>query len=50
MEGVGMATVPLHEEIEPLKEMVPLGVINAEVLPELRATPLGEASRAQRRS
>ena len=37
-----MATVPLHEEIEPLKDMVPLGVINAEVLPELRTTPLGE--------
>lgn len=37
-----MATVPLHEEIEPLRDMVPLGVINAEVLPDLRSTPLGE--------
>ena len=37
-----MATVPLHEEIEPIKEMVPFAVINAENLPELRAGRLGE--------
>jgi len=30
-----MATVALHEEIEPLKEMIPIGVINAENLPLL---------------
>ena len=37
-----MATVPLHTEIEPLKDMVPLTEINAEILPELRGSPLGE--------
>ncbi|MCY4432375.1 MAG: alpha/beta hydrolase [bacterium] len=37
-----MATVALHEEIEPLKDMVPIGEVNAEVLPELRESRLGE--------
>ncbi|WP_419928478.1 alpha/beta hydrolase [Candidatus Poriferisocius sp.] len=37
-----MATVALHEEIEPLKDMVPLDVINAENLPELRGMQFGE--------
>ena len=43
-----MATVPLHTEIEPLKDMVPLTEINAEILPELRGSLPGGASGAQR--
>ncbi len=37
-----MATVPLHEEIEPLKDMFPIGEVNAEVLPGLRESQFGE--------
>ncbi|MDE0117974.1 MAG: alpha/beta hydrolase, partial [bacterium] len=31
-----MATVALHEEIEPLKDMIPIGQFNADTLPDLR--------------
>ena len=37
-----MATVPLLEEIEPLKDMVPLRVIDADNLPEIRGMQLRE--------
>ncbi len=31
-----MTTIPLHEEIEPIKDLVPFAEVNAQVLPELR--------------
>ncbi|MCY4258481.1 MAG: alpha/beta hydrolase [bacterium] len=37
-----MATVALHSEIEPLKDMIPIGDINAETLPLLQAANWGE--------
>ncbi|WP_419919701.1 alpha/beta hydrolase [Candidatus Poriferisocius sp.] len=48
-----MATIPLHEEIEPLKDLVPFGEINAAILPELRERPrlaLAELSDAVERT
>lgn len=37
-----MATVPLHPEIEPLRELMPIPDLTSEVLPILRDTPLME--------
>lgn len=37
-----MPSVPLHPEIEPMRDLMPLPDLNAEVLPSLRGVPLFE--------
>ncbi len=37
-----MATVPLHPEVEPLRDLLVIPDMNAEVVPIIRETPLGE--------
>jgi len=40
--GGPLPTVPLHPEIEPLRDLIPIPDLNADVLPSLRGVPFIE--------